>query len=633
MQEQILKSGSFFMGVNYWASHAGTRMWTDWRPDVVEEDLKQLSENEISVLRVFPLWPDFQPLRQLTQWQGRLKELSLREEFLDLTTEEGLAGVDPVMIERFEIFCNLATKYNLKLLVPLITGYMSGRSFVPEAFTGKNVLSDPMCIKWEKRFIQYFVRHFKNQECIIAWELGNECDCLGPLEKSEQGWLWTSSLVDAAKREDPTRPFVSGMHSLQVNAGFNIPDQGELCDLLTVHPYPLFVQHCSLDPLVSTRAISHIPAEQTFYADLSGRHCLVEEIGALGSIMGDDEQQAKFARGGLLNTWIHNGLGYMWWCAYDQLHLKFAPYDWHELERELGMFHLDRSEKKLVSEYKKFGNFLKEFPYKELPDRRRDAVCVVPTAQAWDISFGAWLIAKRAGFELQFAERKIPDNAKLYIIPAGQGNDVLLRRYMEKVLKNVEQGSTVLITYNGSMMSPFEQITGCRSLGRYVASQGDVVFEGETINFAKRYNLALVPEKAEVIACDSEGKPAFVCNPYGKGKVLFLNAPLENQIVSTPGAPTSDVGFEKFYKYAAKTAGILLPVTKNNPHVEITVHDVDEKHAIIVVMNNTDSVVEDTLTLNGVHFGKTYYGEAKAEGEKVRVKIGKVDAAVFTVEF
>ena len=38
-------------------------MWNDWRADVVEEDFKKLADAEVRVLRIFPLWSDFQPLR------------------------------------------------------------------------------------------------------------------------------------------------------------------------------------------------------------------------------------------------------------------------------------------------------------------------------------------------------------------------------------------------------------------------------------------------------------------------------------------------------------------------------------------------------------------------------------------
>lgn len=46
--------GRFVVGCNYWASHDGTAMWSDWRPDVVDEDLRKLAAAGLQVLRVFP---------------------------------------------------------------------------------------------------------------------------------------------------------------------------------------------------------------------------------------------------------------------------------------------------------------------------------------------------------------------------------------------------------------------------------------------------------------------------------------------------------------------------------------------------------------------------------------------------
>ena len=55
----------FRTGCNYWASHAGTDMWHDWRPEVVEDDFRKLASLKLKVVRLFPLWPDFQPLKQI----------------------------------------------------------------------------------------------------------------------------------------------------------------------------------------------------------------------------------------------------------------------------------------------------------------------------------------------------------------------------------------------------------------------------------------------------------------------------------------------------------------------------------------------------------------------------------------
>lgn len=52
----------FQLGCNYWASHAGIYMWRNWDKQVVEQDMKHLQKCGVRVLRVFPLWSDFQPL-------------------------------------------------------------------------------------------------------------------------------------------------------------------------------------------------------------------------------------------------------------------------------------------------------------------------------------------------------------------------------------------------------------------------------------------------------------------------------------------------------------------------------------------------------------------------------------------
>ena len=50
------------IGCNYWASHAGTRMWELWDEEIVRKDLKLLAESGCEMLRVFPNWELFQPI-------------------------------------------------------------------------------------------------------------------------------------------------------------------------------------------------------------------------------------------------------------------------------------------------------------------------------------------------------------------------------------------------------------------------------------------------------------------------------------------------------------------------------------------------------------------------------------------
>ena len=173
-------SKEFFTGINYWSSADAINMWENFNSEQIEKDFQVLSECGITHLRVFPLWPIFQPLKALYGPDG-VFEFGMGEKCLD-DTPAGRAGVSEEACENFEFFCNLAEKYHLKLIVALITGHMSFRTYAPQAFEGRPILSDPTVMKWQRRFIKYFVGRFKSMSSIVGWDLGNEVSNLPGLE-------------------------------------------------------------------------------------------------------------------------------------------------------------------------------------------------------------------------------------------------------------------------------------------------------------------------------------------------------------------------------------------------------------------------------------------------------------------
>ena len=144
-----LRSGELQCGCNYWASHAGIYMWRNWSQEIVEEDFKKIAQGGMSLLRVFPLWEDFQPVEQLRCVAGCADGYIRSSEETPLLP--GDDGLDPVMLERFRTFADLAEKHHLKLVVALLTGWMSGRLFVPRVLEGRNLFTDPEALKWESR--------------------------------------------------------------------------------------------------------------------------------------------------------------------------------------------------------------------------------------------------------------------------------------------------------------------------------------------------------------------------------------------------------------------------------------------------------------------------------------------------
>ena len=275
---------SFIIGCNYWASNAGTEMWKNWSEEAVREDFAILSAHGIGTMRVFPNWRDFQPIVPVLSGGASVREYRLEGDRFP----KNPYWLDEVMLSRFSRFCDIAAEYDIKLIVGILTGWMSGRTFIPSALFGKNLFTDPVALLFEQRFVKGIVTNFKNKSAIYAWDLGNECNCLYGVDNKYEASNWTGTIANAIRANDNTRPVVSGMHSIGVdapNVSWTIKGQAEFCDILTTHPYPYWVNYAYKDRTASLRTAMHATCETKYYADLGKRPCLVEEIGTMGPMI------------------------------------------------------------------------------------------------------------------------------------------------------------------------------------------------------------------------------------------------------------------------------------------------------------------------------------------------------------
>ena len=596
--------GAFVVGCNYWASHAGTRMWSDWQPEVVDADLAQLAEGGLQVLRVFPLWPDFQPLTLLRGGGGAPREYRLRTAQMAEAplpdTEAGRAGVSEEAIDHFQTFADLAEKHGLKLVVGLLTGWMSGRLFVPPALEGLNVLTNPAAIQWETRFVRYFARRFKGHPAIIAWDLGNECNVMAPVPSPQAAWAWASAITNAIRVEDNTRPIVSGMHG-ELDR-WSPETMGELTDLLTTHPYPFWTEHCDQDPVNTIRTILHSTAESRMYADRSGKPCIAEELGTLGPMLASDAVAADFARACLFSLWAHDCHGLLWWCAYDQDRLPHAPYAWNTCERELGLIRSDRQIKPVLEEMGRFRRFLETLPFDRLPAHPREAVCLLSLDQdQWGAAYSAFVLARQAGFELEFqlGEQPLKD-APLYLVPSVQGINVITRDRWLALLEKVRAGAALYVSLDGALLSEFKETFGLEVQTRMRRAEQQIEFSGNGLgdfHFPTCFRLDLAAAGAEVLAREPDGNPAFTRFDYGQGEIFFLSAPLETALANLPGAfhaPDAQP-FWRIYQRVGEKILAGRAVRKTQPMLGITEHPLDETERVVMVVNYSPAAARERL--------------------------------------
>ena len=586
----FFESGKIAVGCNYWASHAGVYMWRNWNPAQVEKDLDLMAAHGMTVLRVFPLWPDFQPLVRDCRFAGN---------FVDYLQADGplknYAAVDDEMMSRFRFLCDAAEKRGVKLIVGLITGWMSGRMFVPSAFENVDVLTDQAAIMWESRFVRYFIEKMKDHPAIIAWDLGNECNCMGKADQFQM-WNWFHAISLEIKNADRTRPVVSGLHSVgtKADAKVNFRQMRELMDVLTTHPYPLWTPNCNLEEFTSIRNACHAPCETTLYSNLGGHPAFVEEAGSLGPSVSSEANAAATMRMQLFGSWAAGIPMYLWWCAFDQTHLNYSPYERNHVERELGLFAADGTPKPTAVAMRDFGRFLDSLPFSELPSRRIDAVVLVSEREdAWPVLQHAWLLSRQAGFDIQYASAEclLPES-KFYILPSGTDLDTYSRSAWQRVCEKAEQGATVLVTLgNRSMLSQLREMTGVENLNFFQQSRViSFSVDGKKIEFSEPATRKIAAHEAKVLIADESGEPLMTEFALGKGKVLFFNAAVE-----------ANGGLESWpvYALAARIAGVNRRVSCDNSQIGLTEHPLSDGRTVVVAVNYMGERVRAAVRTDG----------------------------------
>lgn len=592
----------FMLGCNYWAEHAGTEMWANWNEKVVERDFKRLKENGLKYLRVFPNWKHFQPATGFYGVHNTLREIRRPNgEYFD-----NPYYLDMEMIKRFAKMCAIAKKYDIKLIVGIVTGWMSGRLFVPPILDGKNIITDPMALELQHKFVKGFVLSLRDEEAIYAWDLGNECNCMSRADTREQAEVWTSLIADTIRAYDnKSRPVISGMHGLGLDRGWTIFDQAQNTDVLTTHPYPHFVEHCYKDDLLSYRTLLHATTESTYYATIGGKPCLVEEIGTLGPCTCDDKTAGAFLRTNLYSNWAHGSTGLLWWCANEQVELKTTPYSWIMMERELGLFDLSGKPRETLKEFKKFDDFLKDFG-KELPKVKYDGVCVLTFQHdQWGSAYMSNLLAKQAGVNLAFASYKDVPDSDVYVMPSVQGTGPIFMEQFDRILDRVKKGATLYISNDNGYFAKLEEFSGVHVVNSCASSSSSVMeFNGSKIEFTRNKTTEITSDYA--IATEENGAPVFTKYRYGKGTVYFLNFPLESMLLGKSHCEQGD--YYRVYEEVFSKALKKRIAKRSNKNIGLTLHE-DGENIIAVLINYTKEVQETGFKLSeGYAIDKIYKG-------------------------
>lgn len=528
-----MKDNNFIIGCNYWASNAGAEMWNNWDVDIVKNDIKVLSQNGIKYLRVFPNWCHFQPVQSVLSSGGNLIEYRLVNDVIP----DNPYYLDRKMLDRFKCFCSICDKYNVKIIVSLLTGWMSGRLFIPPVLHEKNLICDTVAIYFEQLFLQGFVSELKNENSIMAWDIGNECNCMYPALTYEHAAVWTKTMADAIKTTDSTRPIISGVHTLtpsRAESSWTISCQADNCDILVTHPYPFWSTYAKYDDVIDISILLYPTAVNKFYSQIGKKPCLTAEIGTMGPSVVSDEISQKFMTAQLYSAWENNSKGVLWWCAHDQNKLDTLPYTWNMCETELGLFDNCKKPKPVVKAIENFNAFLDTIDF-ELPQMYSDALCISTYGQEQlGISYASFMLSKLAGFDIdfEFCTGKFINDNNVYMLPSYSGINVMPKEKYIELLNKVSDGASLYISYCGGIISNFKHVTGLEIISSKQGAFSDkTCINGKTISYTQNSKLKLKPIDAQILAYDANGEPVISKNKYGKGYIYFVSFSPEQNLL------------------------------------------------------------------------------------------------------
>lgn len=581
----MLENGTMTLGVNYWASHAATQMWRNWQPEEVERDFKVLAEHGMTLLRVFPTWNDFQPIYEIRKAGGnetRTCETRMFEsEEHCPDTPAGFAGVDETMMERFEAFCDLAEKYGLKLIPCILTGQMTARLFISRALEMLDLYTDPVALKWEARFVDYFVRRMKHHPAIFAWESGNETNCLGHIKNPEHAEAWLRYIHSVFRLADPDRPLI-GINGLNITAAEGAwvsSINARLSDFVTVHPYNMW-NKAGIEEFNGIRNMFYCAAQCSGLEQITGTPAFVEETGLWRPMAVSLEGLACYQRGLLWNLWSANCRGMLWWCAFDQEAFDIAPYDWSWPGLEHGVFSSARVPHPGAGKIAAFGAFVKNLEFPALPKAKPDALFL---AADRDLLHSSYILARQAGIipEFQSPEDGLRE-ASVYFLPSARSRALLTTRRWEALLEKVRGGATLFLAWDDTYLTRLNEVCGVEVISRR-ETQGTMTYEfdGFSLTLPRLVRVVFRSRGAEVLAHDAEGNPCFFRNRYGKGTVYTLGFPLERLLYNTAGLYDSDA-----WKIYAEVCPKKQLAASGSPFVTGSEHYFDDRKAAVLLVNN-----------------------------------------------
>ncbi|MEU5125911.1 glycoside hydrolase 5 family protein [Streptomyces mobaraensis] len=333
-------------GVNYTPSRGWFHHWLDFDLDDVRADLDGVASLGLDHIRVFPLWPLFQPNRTL---------------------------IRPRAVEQLVRLVDAAGERGLDVAVDGLQGHLSSFDFLPSWVTTwhrRNLFTDPDVVDAQARYLAALAGALAGRANFLGMTVGNETNQFAGdphpapdrVTTAEAG-RWLRRMTEACERAAPGRTHLHAAYDAAWYDGthpFTPAHAARIGAMTAVHSWVFngTAQRHGPDGAATGLHAAYLIELSKAWAGDPARPVWLQEVGAPAPHI-PPARAAEFTRTTLRNALDCPGLwGVTWWCSHD---VDRALADFPALEYDLGLFTNDRRLKpagealaRVVREYREF---------------------------------------------------------------------------------------------------------------------------------------------------------------------------------------------------------------------------------------------------------------------------------------
>ncbi|MFF9623241.1 glycosyl hydrolase [Streptomyces griseosporeus] len=320
-------------GVNYTPSEGWFHHWLDFDLDSVRADLDSLADLGFDHIRVFPLWPYFQPDRAL---------------------------IRPKAVEQLLALVDAAAERGLDVNVDGLQGHLSSFDFLPawtRTWHRRNLFTDPDVLDGQAAYLRALAAALADRPTFLGMTLGNEINqfSAGPHPDPDRATeaevdVWLARMLAACEEGAPGRLHLHAEYDAtwyQDDQPFTPAQAARHGALTAVHSWVFngTAQRHGRTGVPTEHHAAYLVELSKAWAEDAHRPVWLQEVGAPAPLI-PPEHAAAFAEATVGHALDCPDLwGITWWCSHD---VSRGLADFPELEYGLGVLTNDRRPKDLA---------------------------------------------------------------------------------------------------------------------------------------------------------------------------------------------------------------------------------------------------------------------------------------------